>query len=90
MTIAIQLDLPLVPMSEEEVTAKGLQEQITKNKESMGKIQRKLFKQMGEQDTRILYINSQIEELRKLIDEISGKKIQWAYLENECLFLKKG
>jgi hypothetical protein len=56
----------------------------------MGKIQRKLFKQMGEQDTRILYINSQIEELRKLIDEISGKKIQWAYLENECLFLKKG
>ena len=86
----IQLELRFEQKTDEELSYNHLQNQISNNKASMGKIQRKVFQELGEIKKENTRINWELAELKKTLNELIGKKTEYHYFQDDFLFLTKG
>lgn len=83
---AIQLEFNLINESESDIKLSCMQKQIDEMKESMGKVRRKLFSQMGEIQKLCLSLKTENEDLRSQLKELKNEKAQWIYNEKDSLF----
>ena len=83
---AIQLELNMNDANQDEIKIDFMQKQITAMEESMGKVRRKLFSQMGEMQKLCLELKIENETLRNMMKEIKNEKIKWIYGERDYLF----
>ena len=81
MSISIQLEFNINNESEEERKNFFLQQQINEMRVSIGKIQRKLFREISE-------LKKENEFLKKEIWEMKNEKAdpEWIYGQKDCLF----
>lgn len=88
MTEAIQLELNFENKSEEEIKFLIMQKQIDEMNESMGKVRRKLFSQMGELNKRVDELLKENEDLKIILKEMRNedKKTKWIYGQEGYLF----
>jgi SNF2 family DNA or RNA helicase len=84
--VEIQLEFNMENKTSEEMQLFIMQKQIDLMTESMGKVRRKLFSEMGEM--RKLYAELQKEnaELKTMLKEIKNEKTEWNYRQNGFLF----
>jgi len=83
---AVQLELNIDQWSEEDVKFKNMQIQIDAMNESMGKVRRKLFSQMGEMQKMCLAIKQENDILKERLNVVQNAKNEWTYGQGDCLF----
>ena len=86
MENTIQLELNLENLSPEQLTLSIMQNQLHLMNESMGKVRRKLFSELG--DVKKMYQEMKIENqmLKSKIDTLHHQKTEWLYQTNDSLF----
>lgn len=89
MSDAIQLELNLQEKSLEEMTLISMQKQLDAMAESMGKVRRKLFGEMGEMKKLYATLFQENETLKLKLNELTQEKIEWVYQNGENLFEQK-
>ncbi len=89
MSDPIQLELNLQDKSFEEMTLISMQKQLDAMSESMGKVRRKLFGEMGEMKKLYAALFQENETLRSKINSLTQEKTEWIYGNGECLFEQK-
>ena len=82
----MQLELNLENRAEADVKLANMQKQIDDAIESMGKVRRKLFSQMGELKKELSEIKGENDFLKEKIRNLSNEKIEWEYKKADCLF----
>lgn len=90
MSDTVQLELNLQEKSLEQMTLDSMQKQIELMHESMHKVRRKLFGEMGELKKLFTQIQQENEYLRAKIAEIAPQKTEWLYQTEEALFELSG
>jgi archaellum component FlaC len=83
---AIQLELNLENKTVEELKLDLMQKQLDQMSDSMGKVRKKLFAEMGEVKKLYAQAQREAEELKILIKMIKNEKTQWTYSEGGYLF----
>ena len=86
MSEAIQLELNIENKTPEEIRLSLMQKQIDQMGESMGKVRRKLFAEMGEMKKLYLEVQRENEELKSLLRSLKNEKTEWIYSQNGFLF----
>jgi len=89
MSDAIQLELNLQEKSLEEMTLLSMQKQLDAMSESMGKVRRKLFGEMGEMKKLYATLFQENEVLKSKLNELTHEKTEWIYQNGDCLFEQK-
>ncbi len=79
---AIQLEFNINNESEEDYRFSYMQKQINEMNESMGKVRRRIFSEVGELKKLILSLREENETLKKRVHE----KTDWQYMINDSLF----
>ncbi len=82
----IQLELNLQDKSFEEMTLISMQKQLDAMSESMGKVRRKLFGEMGEMKKLYAALFAENETLKLKLNELTHEKTEWVYQNGESLF----
>lgn len=77
----IQLEFNIDNVSREELKFREMQKQIDTMVDSMGKVRRKLFAEIGEMKKLYLSLEAENAELRNLV-----KKSKWNYAQGDNLF----
>ena len=83
---AIQLELNLKDESEVDVKLNIMNTQISSIDESMGKVRRKLFSQVGEIQKMCLELKKENELLKQAIMEMKNEKTDWTFGQEGTLF----
>jgi hypothetical protein len=86
---AIQLEFNIADESEADAKIKFLQMQIDKMNESMDKVRRKLFAQMGEIQKLCHSLKQENQELKLALLNKNSEQEVWEYGQGEHLFLLK-
>ena len=86
MTESIQLELNLQAKSQEQMTFDTMQKQIDLMYESMGKVRRKLFGEMGEIKKKYADLEQQHELLKIKLMQYTKQKTEWDYEIEGSLF----
>lgn len=87
--VPIQLEFNTEDESECDAKVRFLQKQIDTLNESMGKVRRKLFAQVGQLEKICLELKSENQELRKALQGKCNASTEWEYGQGEHLFLMK-
>jgi len=82
----IQLEFNIENKSPEELRLFLMEKQIQEMNDSMGKVRRKLFSEMGEMKKLFYELQKETYELKMMLKEIKNEKIEWTYGQNDCLF----
>jgi hypothetical protein len=82
--IDTQLELNFDNENDNDRKLSHMQKQIDEMCESMGKVRRKLFSQMGELQKTCAILQQENETLRNMIKEKENR--EWSYLRNDSLF----
>lgn len=82
----MQLEFNLENKSESDVKLDQMQKQIDTAVESMGKVRRKLFSEMGELKKIMAELKVENETLKTQVRELKNEKIEWQYQKTDCLF----
>lgn len=82
----MQLEFNIENKSPEEMQLSLMQKQIDEMCESMGKVRRKLFSEMGEMKKLYAGLQKENEELKTMLKELKGEKTVWTYEKKDCLF----
>ena len=82
----IQLEFNVENKSREELAADLVLKQFAELHNSMGKVRRKLFAELGEMKKHFAIIQMENEELKSMLKEFTHGKTQWTYAQNDCLF----
>lgn len=82
----IQLELNFQEKSFEEMTLISMQKQLDAMSESMGKVRRKLFGEMGEMKKLYAVLFQENEQLKSQIRTLAPQKTEWIYGNGENLF----
>lgn len=82
----IQLEFNINNISESEMKLLIMQKQLDEMNESMGKVRRKLFSEMGEVKKVCHNLQIQNEELRLKLKELKNEKTEWIYKTGDNLF----
>lgn len=89
--MTIQLQLNLENESPENLKLNAMQKQIDVMNESVGKVRKKLFAELGEFKKLLHLLKGENENLKQSIREIKGEKIEWLYTQEDSLFeIKEG
>jgi septation ring formation regulator EzrA len=83
---AVQLKFNINNESNEDFRFSSMQKQIDDMNESMGKIRRKLFSQMGDLKKICEVLRKENEKLKNVIKEMKNEKFEWTYEKDYCLF----
>jgi hypothetical protein len=86
MSEHIQLELNFQDKTPEEMTLSLMQKKIDEMSESMGKVRRKLFGEMGEVKKAYANLLVEHESLKTQLSTILDKKTEWLYQRGESLF----
>lgn len=62
------------------------QEQLDAMHESMGKMRRSLFAQLGELKKQYFNLKTENEDLREQLKQLTQEKTNWQYGQGNCLF----
>ncbi len=83
---AIQLEFNIDNRSPQEIELSIMQKQLNQMHESMGKVRRCLFAEVGQM--KKLYIELQKEnlELKGMLRELRNEREEWVYGQEGCLF----
>ncbi len=86
MGCEVQLEFNLEDKTSEEMKLHLMQKQIDEMHDSMGKVRRRLFAEVGE--LKKLYVNLKVqnEYLQTLVRELRNERTEWVYGQNGCLF----
>jgi hypothetical protein len=76
----------LLDISKETIEDISIEKKFEDLEESMGKVRRKLFAELGEVKKICFSLKLQNEILKNLLKEINPNKIEYSYLENGMLF----
>ena len=82
----IQLELNIDNKNPEEMRIYLMQKQINEMNESMGKVRRKLFSEMGEMKKSYEELKKENENLKLMFRELTDGKTEWSYEKDYCLF----
>lgn len=83
---AIQLEFNLENESETDVKHSIMQKQLDEMHESMGKVRRKLFSEMGEMKKLYICLKNENDELKRKLKDIRNEKTEWIYTKENYLF----
>lgn len=88
MNTEVQLELNIENKTSEEMQLAIMQKQIDQMCESMGKVRRKLFSELGEMKKVCSELQKENEELKSVLKELKNEKTktEWIYGQNGCLF----
>lgn len=86
MSDNIQLELNFQDKSFQEMTLESMQKQLDSMHESMSKVRRKLFGEMGEMKKLYAALFAENESLKIKINSISNEKTEWFYKTGDALF----
>ena len=86
MGTEVQLEFNIENNTPEEVRLLIMQKQIDAMSESMGKVRRKLFSEMGELKKLYAELQRENQDLKTILKELKNERTEWAYGENGCLF----
>ena len=82
----MQLEFNLESLTPEQLTLSIMQNQLHVMNESMGKVRRKLFAELGEVKKLYLQMKTENEDLKSKISLLKNEKTEWLYQTNESLF----
>lgn len=82
----MQLEFNLENKSEADVKLATMQKQIDDAIESMGKVRRKLFGEMGELKKELALLKEENSSLQEKVRLLNDEKIEWDYKKTDCLF----
>jgi len=82
----IQLELNIDNKTPQELQFLLMQQQIDNLADSMGKVRRKLFSELGEIKKLYFDVQKENEELKAKLQELCYGKTEWIYGQNGCLF----
>lgn len=83
---AIQLELKLDDKTDLETKVRHMELQVAAMEESMGKVRRKLFAQMGEIQKLCVALYAENQHLKSIVTGKDSDKVEWIYGQNGCLF----
>jgi hypothetical protein len=83
---AIQLEFNIKNENEVDFRISFMQKQIDEMNESMGKVRRKLFSEMGEIKKSYSDLHKENEEMKKILQKLRNQKTEWIYSKDEYLF----
>jgi hypothetical protein len=86
MENTMQLEFNLENLSPEQLTLSVMQNQLHVMNESMGKVRRKLFAELGEVKKLYAEMKNENESLKSKINTLHHEKTEWLYQTNESLF----
>ncbi len=81
-----QLEFNLDNLSPKDLHLAQMQKQLDEACQSMGKVRRKMFAELGtfkHELERLMQENSQLKHQMMLM---AGQKVEWSYWKDECLF----
>lgn len=81
-----QLELNLDNKSPQDLAFDEMRKQLEEMNESMGKVRRKLFAELGEVKKLYIEMKNENENLKTTIGLLKNEKTQWIYHKNDCLF----
>lgn len=84
--MAIQLEFNIENKSHEEMQLFLMQKQIDEMCESMGKVRRRLFSELGEMKKVCATLQKESDELKSILKGLKNEKEEWTYGKNGCLF----
>lgn len=83
---AIQLEFNIENESDEDHKLYAMQKQIDCVNESMGKVRRKLFSELGEMKKLICELRTENQNLQETLKELKNEKLHWSYAQGDTLF----
>ena len=86
MENTIQLEFNLESLSPEQLTLVTMQKQLEIMNDSMGKVRRKLFAELGEVKKMYQQMKMENDDLKSKIHLIGHGKTEWLYQTNDSLF----
>lgn len=82
----IQLELNIQGASDNDMKLDIMQKQIDSMNESMGKVRRKLFAEVGILKKSLLELANENQTLKNQFMKLEDKKTEWTYGQNGLLF----
>lgn len=82
-----QLELNLDDMTTQEFKMKQIQRDLEKLNDSMGKVRRKLFSELGEVKRLYAEMKKENDDLRSSLRELKNEKIEWEYSNFDAGYL---
>lgn len=82
----IQLELNLDNKSSQDLAFEEMRRQLAEMNESMGKVRRKLFAELGEVKKQYIEIKNENESLKSTLHLLKNQKTEWLYHTNDSLF----
>lgn len=82
----IQLELNLKNESNAAASLSEIQHQIDTMNESMGKVRRRLFSELGEVKKALAEVQQENRELRQTVKKLRNEKTEWVYNKDGQLF----
>ncbi|MEN6512242.1 MAG: hypothetical protein ABFD00_10500 [Chloroherpetonaceae bacterium] len=89
MSAVIQLEFNLENKTNEEIQLSILQKQVDQMNDSMGKVRRKLFSELGEVKKICSELQQENYDLKNLIKELKNEKTSWLYKTEGRLFVEE-
>ena len=86
MSLDVQLEFNLEDKTPEELKVYYLQKQIQEMNESLGKMRRRMFAEIGELKKVFANVLSENELLKSQMKELKNEREEWTYKENGSLF----
>lgn len=83
---AVQLELNIENQSDSCLRLAEMQRQLDFMSESVGKVRRKLFSEMGEVKKMCVSLQEENRELKRMLRKLTNEKTEWIYGQNDCLF----
>lgn len=84
--MSVQLEFNIEGKSSEEMQLSLMQKQIDEMSDSVGKVRRKLFAELGEMKKLYAELQKENQELKNMLKEIKNEKTEWTYEKEGCLF----
>ena len=82
----LQLEFNIDKKSPEEFQIYLMQKQIDQMSDSLGKVRRRLFSEMGEMKKLYGELHKENLELKTIVKELTHEKTEWTYGQNGYLF----
>lgn len=85
----IQLEFNFSNLSKDEVRLLEMQKMIDEFCDSMGKVRRKLFAELGDVKKQLVAVQEENRLLKETIRRTNGEKTVWLYRQNEHLCMEE-
>lgn len=83
---AIQLEINFKNENESDYRISQMETQLNQMHESMGKVRRKIFSEVGELKKLCQSLKEENESLKIALKELLNEKNTWEYGKDNCLF----